>query len=80
MRKLIHTIERKDILNMPVPTKHCPSCGHALANRQVLRERIRGAIGRIILRDVGKRVYDVDGVIQVENEIQRDERIAREAT
>lgn len=34
-------------------------------------------IGRILPNDVGKRVYDVDGVIQVENDEQRAARLAR---
>lgn len=41
--------------------------------------RLHSAIGRVLSRDVGKRVYDVDGVIQVENDEQRDRRQAADA-
>lgn len=37
---------------------------------------IRSAIGHIQPIDVGKRVYDVDGIVQVENAEQRDKRQA----
>lgn len=33
------------------------------------------SIGNVQLVDVGKRVFDVDGVIQVENNEQRDRRV-----
>lgn len=36
-------------------------------------------IGRILPGDVGKKVYESDGILQVENDQQRDERIAKEA-
>lgn len=36
---------------------------------------VSGWIGRIFPTDVGKRVYLVDGVLQVENDEQRDARI-----
>lgn len=36
-------------------------------------------IGRILPGDVGKRIYQVDDILQVENDEQRDERVKREA-
>jgi hypothetical protein len=35
-------------------------------------------IGRLLLCDVGKRVYERNGVWQVENNEQRDQRLAHE--
>lgn len=34
-------------------------------------------IGRVLPQDVGKRVYLVRGILQVENDQQRDERMER---
>lgn len=34
-------------------------------------------MGRLLMRDVGKRVFRRGGVIQVENDEQRDKRLAR---
>ena len=39
---------------------------------------VSGFIGRVLLRDVGKRVYHVDGILQVENDEQRDARVRQE--
>ena len=36
---------------------------------------VTGFIGRIMKQDVGKRVYESDGVLQVENNEQRDRRL-----
>ena len=38
---------------------------------------VSGFIGRVLLGDVGKRVYQVGGVLQVENDGQRAARLAR---
>jgi hypothetical protein len=35
--------------------------------------------GRVLAADVGKAVYDVDGVVQVENAEQRDSRVLTNA-
>lgn len=45
-----------------------------LADRNVY---LAGCFGLVQQRDIGKRVFDVNGVIQVENDEQRDARIAR---
>lgn len=39
-----------------------------------------GFIGRVLPGDVGKRVYLRGDILQVENDAQRDKRVAREAT
>lgn len=39
---------------------------------------LRDVIGYVLPLDFGKHVYLIDGVLQVENESQRDERLARE--
>lgn len=41
---------------------------------------VSGFIGRIMAQDVGKRVYLIDGILQVENNEQRQRRVEREAT
>lgn len=38
---------------------------------------VSSALGRVQARDVGKRVYRVDGVIQVENDEQMQARVGR---
>lgn len=40
-----------------------------------LRRQVEEAIGGIQAQDIGKRIYDVGGVIQVENNQQRDARL-----
>lgn len=40
--------------------------------------RVRGALGSIMPQDVGKHVFEVDGIIQVENDEQRDTRLKEE--
>ena len=34
--------------------------------------------GTVVVHDVGKRLFDVDGVIQMENAKQRDKRLAEQ--
>lgn len=41
--------------------------------------RLADVIGRVQPLDVGKRVYQRDGVLSVENDQQRDARLARES-
>jgi hypothetical protein len=43
----------------------------------LLMLRIRQAIGRILPLDYGKHVYEINGVIQVENDEQKKRRLAR---
>jgi hypothetical protein len=37
------------------------------------------AIGRVLKTDIGKRVYRVNGILQVENNEQRDRRLKKNA-
>ena len=41
------------------------------------RRFIGGGWGRVLSVDVGKRIYDVGGVLQIENVAQRDERLGK---
>lgn len=40
---------------------------------------LRNLMGRVLPSDVGKRVYRVDGILQVENNEQRDSRLNKES-
>lgn len=88
MRRHVATIEEKDVGRLSTITRPLPpkttvqelqelrgGCG---VNIQDLRLTIftGSAIGPIQAQDVGKRVYTVDGIIQVENDNQRDARLA----
>lgn len=53
--------------------------GKAVLSRYVDERRkvaahVGSAIGQVQKRDIGKRVYNVNGVVQVENDEQRDRR------
>jgi hypothetical protein len=40
---------------------------------------LTSVLGRIQPSDVGKRIYNVGGILQVENKEQRDKRLAKES-
>lgn len=56
--------------------KYLYTISDGLTSRQKLD--VSQAIGRILPGDYGKQVFDVDGIIQVENDGQRDTRLADE--
>jgi hypothetical protein len=39
---------------------------------------LSGYFGLFERQDIGKRLYDIDGVVQMENNEQRDRRLAKE--
>lgn len=41
--------------------------------------RLMGGFGRVLARDVGKRIYRSHGVVQFENDEQRDARVSETA-
>lgn len=65
--RLLLTLGPEHVGKRSIGAAKCPRCGHL---EQPIP--IGDAIGRVQPGDVGKRVYDVDGVIQVENNEQRD--------
>lgn len=67
---LIHVLTAADVGKRRIRRPDCGCCGQ---RRPPID--IGSAIGEVQAIDVGKRVYDVDGVIQVENDNQRDARI-----
>ena len=71
MHRYLFTISHRDIGKTTVRKMACHECD------RVETIYIGSAIGRIQPIDVGKRVFDVDGVIQVENDAQRNERERR---
>lgn len=40
---------------------------------------VSGFLGRVLAGDVGKRVYQRGGILQIENNEQRDARVRKEA-
>lgn len=56
---------------------HWPRKGSEYIIERHIFWRVRETIGNILVSDYGKQVYDLDGVIQVENESQRDKRLSR---
>ena len=67
-RKLLIELGPEHIGRSMIP-RTCTHCGKSdpimLGN----------VLGRVLPSDVGKRVYNVDGVVQVENDQQRDKRL-----
>lgn len=68
MIKHIHTITAEDVGKTLVP-QSCPTCGKG---NPICIGIVTGPVQRI---DIGKRVFYNDGVIQVENDLQRDKRL-----
>jgi len=77
MRKFLGTISEEDFNNREMRIPHNCNCNHCGVGRKF--EVIGLPIGRIQRQDIGKRVYRVGGIIQVENNEQRDERLAAPA-
>lgn len=74
--RYIGTIDETAVGKGGIRREVCAHCGRGGEFVSLLR-----AIGRVLPQDIGKRVYDTgDGVIQVENNEQRDRRLARERT
>lgn len=72
--RYIGTIDETAVRKGGIRRAVCSCCGRGGEFVSLL-----GAIGRVMPIDIGKRVYDTgDGVIQVENDEQRDQRLARE--
>lgn len=55
---------------------HWPNKRAELASERVIYWRVREALGSLFVSDYGKRVYESDGVIQVESHEQRERRLA----
>lgn len=64
MRKHVYTIKAEDVYK---PWLKVP--GHTFM--------VTDVIGRILPRDEGKRVYEVDGIIQVESDEQLAARLQK---
>lgn len=56
---------------------HWPRRGSEYIIERQIFWRVRETIGPVLESDYGKQVYDIDGVIQVENDSQRDKRLSR---
>jgi len=69
--RLVHTITEADV-GRSYARQACPCCG---ARRSI---NFGDVLGRVLPGDVGKRIYNVGGgVLQVENDAQRDARLRR---
>ena len=71
MTKLIHTITEADVGLFAIKLPPCPHCNDI----KVLA--IGSALGQVQTIDIGKRVFLSHGVVQVESNKQRDNRISR---
>jgi hypothetical protein len=54
---------------------HWPNKGSEYMAERQLYWRVRSLMGMVLPHDYGKRIYESDGVIQVENDEQRDTRL-----
>ena len=70
MRRHVHTLTEDDVGQGVIHKGTCPCC-----HQKIAPITVRDAIGRVQNKDVGKRVYLVDGVVQVESDDQVDERL-----
>jgi len=70
-RKLLGTITEEVCRTGYIEGERCPSCHKALDRAYY---GLHAAIGRVLPRDIGKRVYLIDDIIQVENDEQREAR------
>ena len=71
-RKHVHTILMEDVGRTTIRREDCECCG---AKRNF---SVDSLMGRVQIGDIGKRIYRVDGILQVENDEQRDARLAKE--
>ena len=67
-RRYLHTITDADVGQM-YANRTCSKCGHETVINFTC------SLGRVMLSDVGKRVYEILGIIQVESSEQRDRRL-----
>lgn len=71
MRKFIHEIHKDDLsYTTRFNGIECSECGARHHEHAIVDSLGR----RILLKDIGKRIYFVDGIYQVENDEQRDRR------
>lgn len=63
MRQLVHTIEQSDV-----------GCSTIRVGGRV--RLVTDFMGRILPGDVGKRIFEIDGILQVENDEQLRRRQA----
>jgi hypothetical protein len=70
-RKLVHTITKDDIGKTFIKYTKCRICGSTAVINTT------DVMGRILSLDVGKRIYDIDGIYYVENQEQLEARLKR---
>ena len=70
MRRYMFTLRQEDVGTRGI-AKVCPCC------QSKSWIDLGAVMGRVQPRDVGKRVYEVDGVLQVENDQQLRDRVER---
>ena len=69
--KLVHTITEEDLKPYSALMAHIHKPDHSGFDNALLLQ----AIGRILPCDVGKQVYEVEGVYQVESDQQHKARL-----
>lgn len=73
--KYLYELRKSDIDKTEIVVPNCCTCGcpHGSATYS-----LEGVIGRVLPCDVGKRLWLVDGILQIENEQQFEARIEKE--
>ena len=66
--KYIHTITEEDVRNFYSITRR--------TNGRCDFFRLKNTMGNLLSGDIGKRVYEVGSIYQVENDEQRDKRLS----
>lgn len=72
MRKLVHTVIQADVGKSYHQKPDCQCCG---ARGDTIY--FGDIVGRFQQCDVGKRIYSVDGVLQIENDQQLKARLEK---
>jgi hypothetical protein len=75
MRRLLGTISREDFERRQMIVPHTCNCSHCGIGRN--GRTIGLPLGGIQEQDIGKQVWEINGIIQVENNSQRDLRLAQ---
>jgi len=70
--KFIYEIKLSDV-GKQIATITCSTCGHKR------RLNFKEILGQVLMCDVGKRIYEVSGIYQIENTEQFTKRIKTES-
>lgn len=71
--RLVHTITEEDVAR-----PHSALC-YYIHNRGFDFAKLWNAMGSLLACDIGKQVYEVDGIYYVENDEQKERRLRNES-